>query len=79
VTIGSGAHFWAATDEQDSEFGGLGLPSPWPADATRIKLKGATAANTTIALIATDAILTKAEARHLAVMAQDGLGRAIRP
>lgn len=79
VTIGSGRHFWAATDEQDGEFGGLGLPSPWPADANRIKLKGTTAANTTIALVATDAILTKAEARHLAVMAQDGLGRAIRP
>ncbi|QCI68967.1 P1 family peptidase [Phreatobacter stygius] len=79
VTIGSTGHFWAATDEQHGEFGGRGLPSPWPADANRIKLKGTTAANTTIALVATDAVLTKAEARHLAVMAQDGLGRAIRP
>lgn len=78
LLIGSTRHFWAATDEVGDEFGGLGLPSPWPADAGRVKLKGA-GGNTTIAVVATDAVLTKAEAKHLAVMAQDGLGRAIRP
>ncbi len=36
-------------------------------------------ANTTLAVVATDAILTKAQARRLAVMAQDGLARAIHP
>ena len=36
-------------------------------------------ANTTIAVVATDAILTKAQATRLAVMAQDGLARAILP
>jgi L-aminopeptidase/D-esterase-like protein len=36
-------------------------------------------ANTTIACVATDAILTPAQARRLAVMAQDGFARAIRP
>ncbi|MEI8144793.1 MAG: P1 family peptidase, partial [Alphaproteobacteria bacterium] len=62
ATIGASGHFWAATDERNQEFGGLGLPHPWPADATRIKLKGAISENTTIALVATDAILTKGEA-----------------
>jgi L-aminopeptidase/D-esterase-like protein len=36
-------------------------------------------ANTTIAVVATDAALDKAECRRLAIMAQDGLARAIRP
>jgi len=36
-------------------------------------------ANTTIAVVATDAALDKAGSRRLAIMAQDGLARAIRP
>ncbi|WP_119392796.1 P1 family peptidase [Taklimakanibacter lacteus] len=35
--------------------------------------------NTTIAVVATDATLTRVEAKRLAIMARDGLGRAIRP
>ena len=35
--------------------------------------------NTTLAVVATDAILTKAQARRIAMMAHDGLARAIRP
>ncbi len=35
--------------------------------------------STTIAVVATDAILTKAEVRRLAIMAQDGMARAVRP
>ena len=35
--------------------------------------------NTTIAVIATDAALTKAQCNRLAVMAQDGFARAIYP
>ena len=35
--------------------------------------------NTTIALVATDAILTKAQAKRLAIVAHDGLARAIYP
>ena len=79
ATIGSSGHFWAATDEVGAEFGGRGLPSPWPADAGRPKLKGAEPQNTTIALVVTDAVLDKGQATHLAVMAQDGLAHAIRP
>lgn len=79
ATIGSSGHFWAATDEIGDEFGGRGLPYPFPADAHALKLKGARPENTTIALVVTDAVLDKGQATHLAVMAQDGLGRAIRP
>ena len=39
----------------------------------------AAGANTTIAIVATDAPLTKPGCRRLAIMAQDGLARAIRP
>ncbi|GLS23707.1 peptidase T4 [Labrys miyagiensis] len=79
VTIGEGPHFWAAPYERGSEFGGLGLPHPWPADALKLRYKGQQPENTTIAIVATDARLTKAQARHLAVMAQDGFARAIHP
>ena len=37
------------------------------------------ATNTTIGVIATDAILTKAQAHKVAQMAHDGMARAIRP
>jgi L-aminopeptidase/D-esterase-like protein len=40
---------------------------------------GLVGANTTIAIVATDASLTRAGCRRLAIMAQDGLARAIRP
>lgn len=39
----------------------------------------APAVNTTIGVVATDAVLEKAEAQKVAQMAQDGLARAIRP
>ncbi|MDH7799817.1 MULTISPECIES: P1 family peptidase [unclassified Beijerinckia] len=82
ATIGSGPHFWAAPYEQNEEFGGLGLPQRIePADLDLV-IKGAAAPapeNTTIAIVATDALLTKGSARRLAVMAHDGMGRALRP
>jgi len=79
VTIGDGPWFWAAPYEQGNEFGGRGLPSAMPSDALGIRLKGASGENTTIGLIATDAVLTKPQAQRLAVAAQVGLGRAIYP
>lgn len=82
VTVGGARHFWAAPFELGDEFGGLGLPDPLPAGATRVvtKLGAAEAgANTTIAIVATDAALTKAQAKRLAVAAHDGLARAIWP
>lgn len=76
--VGNGPHFWAAPYERNAEFGGLGWPSPLPTDALGMRIKGHAPA-TTIALVATDATLTKAQARRLAIMADDGLARAIRP
>ena len=79
--IGGGPWFWAAPYERDAEFGGLG----WPASIdTTLRLKGgpgidATATSTTIGLVATDATLTKAQAHRLAIMAHDGLARAVLP
>ena len=79
TTIGDGAHFWAAPYEIASEFGGLGWPVPFPSTALALRAKGLPAGNTTIAVVATDAMLTKPQARRLAVAAQDGFARAIRP
>jgi L-aminopeptidase/D-esterase-like protein len=79
ATIGEGPHFWAAPYEKNGEFGGLGWPEPWPADALDFRIKGEVVENTTIAIVATDAALTKPEAKRLAIMAHDGMARALRP
>lgn len=79
VTVGQGRQFWAAPFERDAEFGGLGFPSPVPADAFSWPREALPGTNTTLAVIATDAALTKAQAKRLAVTAQDGLARAIHP
>jgi D-aminopeptidase len=79
VTVGDAPHFWAAPFERDGEFGDLGLPATMPANALTPRLKGSPLANTTIAVVATDAVLTKAQAHRLAVIAQTGLVRAIYP
>ncbi len=79
VTIGEGPHFWAAPFEREAEFGGCGLPSALPPDAFTWPRLGLPGANTTLAVVATDAALTKAQAKRLAVTAQDGLARAINP
>jgi len=64
-------HFWAAPFEVGDEFGGRGWPHPIPANAARVRYKGMSEiSNTTLAVVATDARLTKAEAKRLAVMAQ---------
>jgi len=79
MVIGDGPSFWAAPFERNGEFGGRGLPSPMPADALTFRTKGAPGESTTLAVVATDAVLTKAQTKRLAIMAQDGLARAIRP
>jgi D-aminopeptidase len=79
VTIGDGPWFWAAPFEQGGEFGGRGLPARFPPDALTFRLKGGPRENTTIALVATDAALTKPQAKRLATMAHDGLARAVYP
>ena len=83
ATIGDGPHFWAAPFEQNSEFGGLGMPTHLSADDLALRAKGAPASapgeNTTIAVLVTDAKLTKAQCHRLAVMASDGFSRALYP
>jgi D-aminopeptidase len=79
AVVGDGPHFWAAPFERGREFGGHSFPNPMPPDALAIRTKGATRQATTLVVVATDAALTKAQAKRLAVMAQDGLARAIYP
>jgi D-aminopeptidase len=43
------------------------------------RTKGQPGENTTLVVVATDATLTKAQTRRLAIMAQDGMARALRP
>ena len=83
VTVGDGPWFWAAPFEQNSEFGGRGLPPSFTPDMLAMRLKGGPAAssieNTTLAIVVTDAILTKAQVQRLAIIAQTGFARAIYP
>jgi L-aminopeptidase/D-esterase-like protein len=90
TTMAGLPQFWAWALEQGSEFGGLPPPNRKvtldvshnradlthdPADAARSDPR----ANTTIAVVATNARLDKGSAQRLAMMAQDGLARSIRP
>ncbi len=79
VLVGSGPWFWAAPFEQNGEFGDRGWPSPFPADALEVRTKFSARASTTLVVVATDAKLSKAQAKRLAIMAQSGLSRAIYP
>jgi L-aminopeptidase/D-esterase-like protein len=82
VTIGAGPHFWAAPFEIGTEFGGRGWPRHIRPEDVLPRLKGMprpAETATTIALIATDAALTKVQVKRLAIMANDGLARAILP
>jgi len=83
VTVGDGPWFWAAPFEIDGEYGGRGLPPSFTPDMLRMRIKGGSAAtpaeNTTLAVVVTDATLTKPQARRLAMIAQTGFARAIYP
>jgi L-aminopeptidase/D-esterase-like protein len=83
VTVGDGPHFWAAPFEVNSEFGGRGLPPSFTPDMLAMRVKGTPAAtaveNTTLAVVVTDALLTKPQAKRLAMIAQTGFARAIYP
>lgn len=82
VTTPGDTHFYAAPFEMNAEFGGMG---PDPASGLGLSLESrktiamSQRANTTIAIIATDATLTKAECQRVAVAAHDGIGRATVP
>lgn len=78
-----GGGFWAAAFELDGEAGGGPLPArgaldPAPTDS-RLPRLATPGAATTIAVVAASAALSPAQARRVAIMAQDGIARAVRP
>jgi len=83
VVMPGSARFWAAPFEKLSELGDqtrIAAPASLPDDPyTDTKIGASPGMNTTIGVVATDAALTPAETRRLAMMAQDGYARAIRP
>lgn len=78
ATVGDGPWFWASPWEIGDEFGGLGLPATFPATDEPPPRKRMGEA-TTIAIVATDATLTQAQALRMATAAQDGMARALVP
>lgn len=78
ATVGTSKHFWAAPFEQSGEFGGHGLPTSFP-EPHIPPTKLSAHANTTIGIVATDAILTQAQCTRMATAAHDGYARALVP
>ena len=79
ATIGDGPHFWAASFEQGHEFGGLGMPPHLTAQDLTLRTKPDYVAGTSIGVIATDATLSKSQAKRMAILAQDGVARGVYP
>ncbi len=83
VTVGDGPWFWASPFEVGNEYGGRGLPQSFTPDMLKARLKGGpdatSAENTTLVVVVTDAVLTKPQAKRLAMIAQTGMARAIYP
>jgi L-aminopeptidase/D-esterase-like protein len=82
-----GKTFWAWPFELDAEFGGAGAPTqamdlsdPLPQES-RLRELGRLqpGAHTTLAVVACNLALSNVECRRVAIMAQDGLTRAVRP
>ena len=78
ATIGETRHFWAASWEEGGEFGGLGMPQAITREMRKLAWKGGPTPATTLAVVATDSILTKAQAKRMAIVAHGGLARGLR-
>ncbi len=84
VFANDGEAFLAWPYELNGEFGDKPPPAkreptePFP-DKSRLAHRLNAGANTTLAIVATDARLTNSEAKRVAIMAQDGIARAVRP
>ena len=78
TTVGETRHFWAAPWEEGDEFGGLGPAPRQPPESAPLPRKRM-GESTTIAIVATDAALTQAQAQRMAIAAHDGMARAIVP
>jgi D-aminopeptidase len=79
ATRGLTHHFWAAPYEREDEFGGHGFGPHEPKDSRVMRMKNDAPANTVLAVVVTDAALTKAQCKRVAIMAQDGFALALRP
>ncbi len=79
VVIPGTRSFWAWPFEQNAEFGGFEPPELATDMSLDIPVESRLAENTTIGVVATNIALTKSEAKRIAIMAHDGLARAIRP
>jgi len=75
---GSGT-LWAWALERAGEMGGQYPPGALNHYEDDMALDGQLGGNTTLAVIATNATLDKAQAKRVAMMAHDGMARAIRP
>lgn len=78
VLIPGSRAFWAWPFERNGEFGAV-PPPPGPIPDLDHRTDAPPNANTTIAIVATDIALTRPQAQRMAIMAQAGLARAIRP
>ena len=76
AVCGGGPHFWAGSWEIGDEFGGLGAEKH-PSHALAWKGQPVTPA-TTIAMVATDAKLSKPQAKRLAIAASGGKSKGLR-
>ena len=79
ATRGESLHFWAAPYERAAEFGGLGFGPKEIDDHLALRLKSDTPSSTDLAVVVTDAALTPAHLKRVAIMAQDGYALALRP
>lgn len=79
VVMPGTATFWAWAFEQAGELGGQRPPTAPVTMDPEITTSADPGANTTLAVVATDVDLTRDECLRLAIMAQDGFARAIRP
>lgn len=71
--------FFAWDMEVNGEFGGRRPSGVFDPSEVRVPKAARAGENTTIAVVACDAALTKPQARRLAVMTQSGMSRAVRP
>jgi len=80
VVMPGSASLWAWALEYESELGGQPVPDkPAAAEMFDLPQAGLMGTNTTIGIVATNAALSKTQAHRLAIMAQDGISRAVRP
>ena len=83
AVAGDRGEFHAAPFELDNEFGGLGAaPATRAAELPKnekLIAYESMRSNTTIAIVATDADLSKAQLKRFAIAAQDGIARALLP